>query len=86
MCSHSVGVITAAIGIVTVYALPDFPHTWKRLSPELQRIANRRMSLEAADVDLDEEGGMSQVKGFKLAFRDSKTVCSIFRRTRSCYS
>ena len=50
--------------------LPDFPHTWKRLSPEMKHVANRRLAIDAAEADLDEAGGMSQWKGFKLAMTD----------------
>ena len=55
------------------FILPDFPHTWKRLSPELKHIANRRLAVEAAEADQDEPGGMSQLRGFKLAMTDPKT-------------
>ncbi|KAK5124451.1 hypothetical protein LTR85_001668 [Meristemomyces frigidus] len=67
------GSITMAVGIVIVFVLPDFPHTWKLLSPELKHIANRRMALDAAEADIDQEGGMSQIRGMKLAFKDPKT-------------
>ena len=53
--------------------LPDFPNTWKALSPELKHVANRRLAIEAAEADVDEAGGMSQFKGLKLALTDSKT-------------
>lgn len=53
--------------------LPDFPDTWKALSPEMKHVANRRMAIEAAEADIDEAGGMTQWKGFKLAMTDSKT-------------
>lgn len=53
--------------------LPDFPDTWKGLSPELKQIANRRLAIEAAQADVDEAGGMSQLKGFKLAMMDPCT-------------
>lgn len=67
------GSITMAIGIVIVFVLPDFPHTWTLLSPELKHIANRRMALDAAEADVDQAGGMSQIRGMKLAFADPKT-------------
>ncbi|KAK4540334.1 hypothetical protein LTR36_009291 [Oleoguttula mirabilis] len=67
------GTITMAVGIVIIFVLPDFPHTWKLLSPELKHIANRRMALDAAEADIDAEGGMSQIRGMKLAFTDPKT-------------
>lgn len=60
------------IGIVILFVLPDFPHTWKLLSPELKFVANRRMAIDAAEVDVDEAGGMSQVRGMVLALTDVK--------------
>jgi hypothetical protein len=67
------GSITVAVGIVIVFVLPDFPDTWRLLSPELKRVANRRLAIEAAEADIDEAGGMSQIKGLKLALTDPKT-------------
>ncbi|KAL1311813.1 hypothetical protein AAFC00_001892 [Neodothiora populina] len=67
------GVITVFIGLVVTVVLPDFPDTWKALSPELKHIANRRLAIEAAEADIDEGGGMSQWRGIKLAFADPKT-------------
>jgi MFS family permease len=67
------GTITVTIGLVILFVLPDFPDTWKRLSPEMKRIANRRLAIDAAEADLDLPGGMSQMTGLKLAFQDPKT-------------
>ena len=67
------GSITMFIGIVIVFILPDFPHTWSLLSPEMKHVANRRMAIDAADADVDEPGGMTQLRGIKLAFLDPKT-------------
>ncbi|KAI6860855.1 permease of the major facilitator superfamily, partial [Hortaea werneckii] len=67
------GSITMFIGIVIVFVLPDFPHTWKLLSAEMKHVATRRMALDAAEADIDEAGGMSQIKGMKAAFSDPKT-------------
>ena len=39
----------------------------------MKHIANRRLAVDAAEADVDEAGGMSQLKGFKLAMTDSKT-------------
>jgi hypothetical protein len=61
-----------SIGIIIVFVLPDFPHTWRLLSPELKSVANRRMAIDAAEADLDEAGGMSHVRGMKLALTDPK--------------
>lgn len=67
------GVITIAIGIVVAFVLPDFPDTWRLLSPEMKAVANRRMALDAAEADVDVGGGMSQIQGLKAAFTDPKT-------------
>ena len=67
------GAITMAIGLLIMVILPDFPDTWKALSPAMKRVANRRMAIDAAGADVDEGGGMSQWKGIKLAFADPKT-------------
>ena len=67
------GAITCAIGLTVCLVLPDFPDTWRLLSPELKSVANRRLAIEAAEADTDEGGGMSQMRGMKLAFMDVKT-------------
>ena len=61
------------IGLIIVVILPDFPDTWGALTPEMKRVANRRLAIDAAEADVDEAGGMSQVQGMKLAFLDPKT-------------
>ena len=60
------------VGVVILFILPDFPHTWRLLSPEMKHVANRRMAIDAAEADLDEPGGMSQFRGLKLAMLDPK--------------
>ncbi|KAF1959948.1 permease of the major facilitator superfamily [Byssothecium circinans] len=67
------GVITIAVGIAVVLILPDFPDNWTALSEPERRVANRRLAIDAAEADLDEAGGMSQIRGMKLAFLDPKT-------------
>ena len=67
------GSITVAIGLVISVVLPDFPNTWKALSPELLELANRRLAIEAAEADIDEAGAMSQLRGLRLALTDPKT-------------
>ena len=67
------GSITVTIGLVICVILPDFPDTWRALSPELKHVANRRLAIEAAEADVDEAGGMSQLRGFKLAMADPRT-------------
>nr|OQO31357.1 hypothetical protein B0A51_03352 [Rachicladosporium sp. CCFEE 5018] len=67
------GSITMALGLVVIFFLPDFPDTWKKLSPEERHVANRRLAIDAAEADVDIGGAMSQVQGIKLAFTDPKT-------------
>lgn len=62
-----------AVGIAAIFILPDFPETWKGLDPDMKRVALRRLAIDAAEADVDEAGGMSQIKGMKLAFTDPKT-------------
>jgi hypothetical protein len=66
------GSITVCIGLVICVILPDFPSTWKRLSPMERHVANRRLAVDAAEADED-IAGMTQYQGFKLAMTDSKT-------------
>ncbi|OQV04629.1 hypothetical protein CLAIMM_09484 [Cladophialophora immunda] len=67
------GCLTIVIGFITAAFLPDYPHTWKSLSPEQHYVANRRIALEAAEADLDKEMEISQLQGLKLAFMDPAT-------------
>ena len=67
--------ITIFVGIIILFVLPDFPHTWKKLSPELKHVANRRMAIDAGEADVDEAGGMSQLTGIKAALTDPKVCC-----------
>jgi hypothetical protein len=67
------GSITCAIGLAICFILPDFPETWKLLSPEMRKVAQRRLAIEAGEADVDEQGGASQMKGLKLAMTDIKT-------------
>ncbi|KAL5342135.1 major facilitator superfamily domain-containing protein [Aspergillus crustosus] len=67
------GSITMLIGLIVCVVLPDFPETWKAIPEELRHVAVKRLAIEAAQADVDAGGGMSQVKGLKLAFADIKT-------------
>lgn len=67
------GSITVTVGIIILFILPDFPDTWRALSPEMKRVANRRLAIEAAEADTDGAGAMSQLQGFKLAMTDPCT-------------
>ncbi|KAK6434682.1 hypothetical protein LTR95_009129 [Oleoguttula sp. CCFEE 5521] len=57
------GSITMALGLVVIFFLPDFPDTWRKLSPEERHVANRRLAIDAAEADVDIGGAMSQIQG-----------------------
>jgi MFS family permease len=67
------GSITCVVGLVIMLILPDFPETWRLLSPEMKAVANRRLAIEAAQADIDDSSGMTQWVGTKLAFTDKRT-------------
>jgi hypothetical protein len=67
------GSVTCLVGLIICFVLPDFPHNWRLLPEEMKHVANRRLAIEAAEADLDDEGAASQMNGFKLAFSDVKT-------------
>jgi MFS family permease len=54
------GSITCFIGLVICFLLPDFPDTWRSLTADEQAVALRRLAIEAAEVDIDEAGGLFQ--------------------------
>jgi len=60
------------IGLIIMVILPDFPDTWNALTGDMKQVANRRIAIEA-EADVDSKGGMSQVRGMVLAFKDPKT-------------
>ncbi|KAI8304457.1 COPII coat assembly protein sec16 [Colletotrichum sp. SAR11_59] len=67
------GVVTVATGILICLVLPDFPESWRALSPELRRMATKRLAVDAAESDVDEtRGPRAQLEGFKMALRDPK--------------
>jgi hypothetical protein len=72
------GVITIGVGAIVALVLPDFPDTWRALSPEMRHVANKRLALDAAEADVDGEGGMSQLRGLKMALTDPKTYILSF--------
>jgi MFS family permease len=72
------GSVTCCVGIVISFILPDFPYTWRLLSPEMKHVANRRMALDAAEADIDDGTAVNQLEGIKLAFADLKTYILAF--------
>ena len=66
------GAITIFVGICVVLILPDFPDTWRALSPQEKHVANRRLAIDAAEADVDEEELLSlhRVEGRRHPARD----------------
>lgn len=62
------GSITCLIGIAIAFLLPDFPETWRLLSPEMKAVATRRLAIEADEVDIDEDGGMNHFEGINTGY------------------
>lgn len=67
------GAITVFLGLMLIVFLPDFPHNWRLLSPEMKAVAVRRLAIDAAEADVDDSGFKSQLEGMKLAFTDVRT-------------
>lgn len=66
------GCITIFAGFCCWLILPDFPETWKALSPEERRVITKHLAIDSATADVDAAGFGSQRQGFKEAFKDSK--------------
>jgi len=64
------GTITITTAILAILVLPDFPANTRWLSPIERRLAERRMSEDAGDVEDDDIGGA--YRGFILAITDWK--------------
>ncbi|KAL4919853.1 major facilitator superfamily domain-containing protein [Aspergillus aurantiobrunneus] len=65
------GIVSICGGLLVVIALPDFPHTWTALTPEMKEVAIRRLTLDASQTDVDKDG-ISPLDGLKLALADKK--------------
>lgn len=70
------GVVTVGFAIISVFFLPDFPATYKKLSPQERDLAVWRLEEDAGESDDDME--TSRAKGFMMALVDPKTwaLCS----------
>ncbi|KAL4949218.1 major facilitator superfamily domain-containing protein [Aspergillus filifer] len=65
------GVASICGGFAIIALLPDFPHTWTALTPEMRHVAIERLTLEAPQADID-DNGTSLLTGLKLALADAK--------------
>ncbi|KAL2862315.1 major facilitator superfamily domain-containing protein [Aspergillus lucknowensis] len=65
------GTVSICGGLLIIAVLPDFPHTWTRLAPEMKEVAIRRLTLDASEADVD-GAEMSPVQGLRLAMGDKK--------------
>lgn len=67
------GSVTCLAGLILIAFMPDFPETWKVLTPELREVAIRRMKIESTSEDVDEPGIRGQLRGLRMAVQDPKT-------------
>ncbi|KAL2810715.1 major facilitator superfamily domain-containing protein [Aspergillus granulosus] len=65
------GAVSICGGILIIALLPDFPHNWSRVSPEMKEVAIRRLTLDGSKTDVD-EADMSLTQGLRLALVDKK--------------
>ncbi|KDQ55121.1 hypothetical protein JAAARDRAFT_71439 [Jaapia argillacea MUCL 33604] len=65
------GAVTICVGFFTMWALPDFPHNTRWLSPAERRLAQVRLAEDAGEADEDAEHE-SAFHGLKLALKDPK--------------
>ncbi|KAH9856028.1 MFS general substrate transporter [Lenzites betulinus] len=65
------GAITATIGILAVFALPDYPHNTRWLSPAQRRLAQVRLAEDAGEADEDVSTD-SALSGLIMALKDPK--------------
>ncbi|KDQ55118.1 hypothetical protein JAAARDRAFT_60080 [Jaapia argillacea MUCL 33604] len=65
------GAVTICIGFYTMWALPDFPHNTRWLTPAERRLAQARLAEDAGEADEDSRTE-SAWTGFRLAITDPK--------------
>ncbi|KAI0687878.1 MFS general substrate transporter [Cerioporus squamosus] len=65
------GAITIAIGILSIFLLPDYPHNTRWLSPAQRRLAQVRLAEDAGEADEDVASD-SAFKGLIMAIKDPK--------------
>ncbi|KAJ8454321.1 hypothetical protein ONZ45_g19352 [Pleurotus djamor] len=66
------GSITCTIGFMSMWALPDYPHNTRWITPFESRLAQARLADDAGEADKDSNED-SALKGLVMALKDSKT-------------
>jgi len=67
------GSITVFIGLCAIVILPDYPHNTKWLSADERRLAQIRLSEDAAEADKDDQRDTA-LEGLQLALKDPKVL------------
>ncbi|KAI0753066.1 MFS general substrate transporter [Daedaleopsis nitida] len=65
------GAVTIAIGLLTLYLLPDYPHNTRWLSPAERRLAQVRLAEDAGEADED-VATETAFNGLVMALKDKK--------------
>ncbi|KAI0821331.1 MFS general substrate transporter [Irpex lacteus] len=65
------GAITVCVGLFAAWALPDYPHNTRWLSPAQRRLAQVRLAEDAGEADEDSRED-SAITGLKQAMKDPK--------------
>lgn len=67
------GVMTIGFAIISLFILPDFPATTRRLSEREQHIAVARLAMENVTATTEDSEDLSNLAACKVACRDYRT-------------
>ncbi|KAI6104160.1 major facilitator superfamily domain-containing protein [Pisolithus sp. B1] len=71
------GIFTVAVGILTMWLLPDYPHNTRWLSVEERNLAQLRLAKDVGEADIDSENA-SIFEGLRMAITDMKAYLFMF--------
>ncbi|KAI6150097.1 major facilitator superfamily domain-containing protein [Pisolithus thermaeus] len=71
------GIFTVAVGILSMWLLPDYPHNTRWLSVEEKYLAQLRLAKDVGEADIDSENA-SIFEGLRMAITDVKAYLFMF--------